>query len=166
MTSEVISSRNTWVAKRLAFWPPAVLALLLALGPQGLARFGINATTPLDRTGQLATAAVCALLSAWAYVYGARLRRVELSNQFLYVSDYRTQITVPLETVESVTEVRWLRRHTVTVHLRGETALGDSITFLPIMTDQWFAFTSHPIVTRIREMAVAAGAMMVDAPAA
>lgn len=77
------------------------------------------------------------------------LKRVELDDSALYVSNYRTDITVPLRDVESITENRWINVHPVTIHLVRDTEFGSRIVFMP--TRRWFAFfSSHPIVAELR----------------
>lgn len=89
---------------------------------------------------------------ALLYRLCGRLKRVELDNAALYVSNFAREIRVPLRDIEDVTENRWVNIHPVTVHFFRETEFGASIVFMPEV--RWFAFfTSHPIVAELREAA-------------
>ncbi len=81
-----------------------------------------------------------------------RLKRVEVDDAALYVSNFAREIRVPLRDIEDVTENRWINIHPVTVHFFRETEFGASIVFMPEV--RWFAFfSSHPIVAELREAA-------------
>ena len=89
---------------------------------------------------------------ALLYRFCVRLKRVELDDAALYVSNYAREIRVPLRDIEDVTENRWINIHPVTVHFFRETEFGTSIVFMPEV--RWFAFfSSHPIVAELREAA-------------
>ncbi len=55
--------------------------------------------------------------------------------------------------------------HPVTIHFRHPTDAGHTIVFLPIMTNQWFAFSHHPVVDEIVKAAALARAAGDDAAA-
>lgn len=80
-----------------------------------------------------------------------RLKRVRIDGGFLYVSNYRREITVPLSMIESVTENRWLNIHPVTVRFRVPTEFGQAITFMP--TARFWNLSSHPVVRELRDAA-------------
>ena len=80
-----------------------------------------------------------------------RLKRVRIDREFLYVSNYRREITVPLSMIEAVTENRWLNIHPVTVRFRVPTEFGQTITFMP--TARFWNLSSHPVVRELREAA-------------
>jgi hypothetical protein len=156
MAPEQISSNSTWFYRNLTFFGPALLSALLILGPGGLEALGLHATYYLTPSARLGFGALLAAIACWLFVAGKRLRYVELTSQYLLVSDGRHHISVPLSAVASVEENRWLQLHPVTVRLHTPSELGSNFTFLPIMDDQWFTFTSHPVVGRIRRMAALA----------
>lgn len=80
-----------------------------------------------------------------------RLKRVRIDREFLYVSNYRREIAVPLSMIEAVTENRWINIHPVTVRFRVPTEFGQTITFMP--TARFFGWSSHPVVQELREAA-------------
>jgi hypothetical protein len=81
----------------------------------------------------------------------ARLKRVRIDREFLYVSNYRREIVVPLSAIEAVTENRWINIHPVTVRFRVPTEFGQSITFMP--TARFWGWSSHPVVQELRDAA-------------
>ena len=108
-----------------------------------------------------------ATLAGGAFIYWlcVRLKRVEIDNAALYVSNFLREIRVPLRDIEDVTENRWINIHPVTVHFYRETEFGMSVVFMP--TIRWFAFfTSHPIVGELRDAARRARGESSSPPAA
>jgi len=82
----------------------------------------------------------------WACV---RLKRVRMDGEALYISNYSTEIVVPLANVAEVTENRWVNSHPVTIHFHSDTGFGSHVMFMPKI--RWFAFwSSHPVVEQIR----------------
>ncbi|HWZ43614.1 MAG TPA: hypothetical protein VNW97_09050 [Candidatus Saccharimonadales bacterium] len=78
-----------------------------------------------------------------------RLKRVRMDDRALYVSNYKTEIIVPLSNVAEVTENRWINIHPVTIKFYSETGFGSQIVFMPKARPfgLWF---SHPVVGEIR----------------
>ncbi len=94
-----------------------------------------------------------------------RLKRVRMDDQMLYVSNYVTEIAVPLANVARVSENRWLRDHPVTIEFYTETEFGARIVFMP-KTRWWGSWSSHPVVQEIRTAAArATGKLPGDAAA-
>ena len=54
------------------------------------------------------------------------LKRAILTPTGLRVSNYREEVFIPFTDIQAVTQSRWLRARAVTVHLRTESALGDT----------------------------------------
>ena len=81
-----------------------------------------------------------------------RLKEVSVDDDFLYVSNYRKEIAIPLSEIYDVTENVWVNIHPVTIHLRSPSEFGDKIVFMP--TTRFFAFFSpHPVVNELKELA-------------
>lgn len=77
------------------------------------------------------------------------LKRVELDQHSLYISNFQKEIVVPLAEVVEVKENRWIDPRPVTIRFRSHTDFGQSITFMPETV--WFLFFSpHPIVQELR----------------
>jgi len=80
------------------------------------------------------------------------LKRVRMDDKALYISNYSTEIVVPLANVAEVTENRWLNIHPVTITFHSDTEFGPRVVFMP--KRRWFAFwSSHPVVDEIRTTA-------------
>lgn len=79
-----------------------------------------------------------------------KFKKVSLDDNFLYVSNYLKEITIPLSNIADVTEIKWLRGHPVTIHLNPASEFGKKITFLSKFR---FSFKSHPVVTELKELA-------------
>jgi hypothetical protein len=95
--------------------------------------------------------ALLVMLVGTAFIYWScvRLKRVRMDSGFLYVSNYSTEIVVPLANVVEVTENRWVNSHPVTIRFHSDTDFGSEVTFMPKI--RWFAFwSSHPVVEEIR----------------
>jgi len=90
--------------------------------------------------------------SAFIYWCCVRLKRVSLDGSSLVISNYLKEIVVPLRELKSVSEIRWINIHPVTLSFRRETAFGKSVVFMPRM--RWFSFlSSHPVVDELRAAA-------------
>jgi len=90
--------------------------------------------------------------SAFIYWGCVRLKEVSVDAEFLYVSNYIKEITIPLSEIFDVTENLWLNIHPVTIHLKSPSEFGDKIVFMP--TVRFFSlFSSHPVVSELKELA-------------
>ena len=90
--------------------------------------------------------------SAVVYWNGVRLKTVSVDDNFLYVSNYLKEISIPLSDIYDVTENVWFNNHPVTIHLRSPSEFGDKIVFIP--TARVFAmFSSHSVVNELKELA-------------
>jgi hypothetical protein len=82
------------------------------------------------------------------------LKKVYMDERRLYVSDYLQEVSVPLETIERVTQFP-MTNSPVTIHFRKDTDFGKRIRFFPggqlINT-----FRRHPVVSQLREAAESA----------
>lgn len=108
-----------------------------------------------------------ATLAGGAFIYWTciRLKRVALDEQALYISNYHTEIVVPLRDIDDITENRWINIHSITIHFHRDTEFGPRIEFMPKV--RWFVFfSSHPIVAELRAAAARSRGASPDAPAA
>ena len=84
------------------------------------------------------------------------LKAVSMDKDFLYVSDAANESSIPLSSIASVTENRWMSSHPITVTFRTPTAFGPEITFTP-QPRVTFSLTgyqpSHPVVARLKNAA-------------
>lgn len=98
------------------------------------------------------------LVASGAYVYWncIRLKVVSVDENFLYVSNYIEEISIPLSQISDVTENKWMSGHPVTIHLSAFSKFGDKIIFIPSV--RFFAFwSSHPVVSELKALARSKG---------
>jgi hypothetical protein len=89
--------------------------------------------------------------SVFIYWGGVRLKKVSVDDNFLYVSNYLKEISIPLSEIYDVTENVWLSVHPVTIHLNSPSEFGDKIVFMP--PQRYFTFfSSHPVVNELKEL--------------
>src|SRR5881409_246355 len=69
-----------------------------------------------------------------------RLKRVRMDDKALDISNYSTEIAVPLVNVAQVSENRWVNIHPVTIEFHAATEFGSRVVFMPKV--RWFAFWS------------------------
>ena len=59
------------------------------------------------------------------------LKHVWLGHGHIIVKNFSRKITIPLYSIVSVKENRWLNPHYVVIRLRSDTEFGQKITFIP-----------------------------------
>ncbi len=79
-----------------------------------------------------------------------RIKRLQVDDEALYVSNYWSEVRIPLVEVSHFTRSRWINPATVTIHLRDMSPYGERIVFIP--KARWFPFGSHPIVTELQAL--------------
>lgn len=91
--------------------------------------------------------------SAFIYWSCIRLKEVSVDDNFLYVSNYLKEVSIPLSEIYDVTENKWLNIHPVTIHLKSPSEFGDKIIFMP--KARFFAFfdLNHPVVNELKKLA-------------
>lgn len=86
------------------------------------------------------------------YFTTGKYKKVSVDDRFLYVSNFLKEIKIPLSEIGDITEIKWVRGHPVTIHLRNESEFGRKITFTPKLRGLRF-FSSDPVVEELKEMA-------------
>ena len=99
------------------------------------------------------------------YWFCMRLKRVEIDDRWLYVSNYLREIRVPLEQIEGVSENRWVNIRPITVEFRRDTDFGLHISFMP-KTRWWRFWSAHPVVGELEEAVRQARGLPPERPAA
>ena len=149
-TPRTLSSAQTFLMK--VIFPPfwiggfalATITLFLSPGSWHDARGG--ALDPDTKWFFLLATIVGGGFIWWSCV---RLKRVRMDDKALYISNYSTEIAVPLVNVAQVSENRWINIHPVTIEFHAGTEFGSRVVFMPKV--RWFAFwSSHPVVEEIR----------------
>lgn len=117
----------------------------------------------------VAAAWLCAgLLMVYA---GIGLKRVAIDGDLIRVSNYFSEIELPLASVVGVEETRWLRVNPVTIEFADDTPFGRFVTFMPKARLFWtvlddpgpegrgmtsfprYRWPPHPIVEELRDAA-------------
>ena len=87
----------------------------------------------------------------FAYWMFGRLKKVEISESTLFISNYLKSVEVPLHDVESVSGSILLSPELVWIRFRRPTEFGDKIVFMA----KWRPFAGwsrHPVVHRLRDL--------------
>ena len=130
---------SNWTFFQAFVFPP--IWILLLLGVLLIVEWPKGALIPLTMLfGLLIWVAFC-----------HRLRVVHVDDRFLYVSNHRKEIQIPLSDVHEITENVWISLRPVTLHLSTPSAFGPRIRFMP-KTWQAFFWSSHPIVGELTEL--------------
>jgi hypothetical protein len=80
------------------------------------------------------------------------LKYVRVDDTSIHVSNYIREARISLESIDEVTENRWINIHPVTIRFRYTTDFGDRIKFMP-KTRMLGFWTSHPVVAELRQLA-------------
>ena len=138
---ERISSRSTIFFKFIFF-------------PVWSAGFGFGTITmilsPVKDDNILIFAVGWVLGSVFLYLFGRRLKRVEISSGNIIVSNYFKVVTIPGHDIETVTQNRLINTREITIRLRNETAFGSKIVFIPKVSFR--LFSEDPVVNRLRNL--------------
>ena len=98
----------------------------------------------------MALVIVCLITTVACLVWlSARLKSVAVDDTALYVSNYVTEIQVPLSEVTDVRECGTLRWFFVEIDLRHPTAFGHHIDFRSMLCFYWSGL--HPTVKELQE---------------
>jgi hypothetical protein len=97
-----------------------------------------------------------AFLAAWligsSFIiwFCRRLKRVQVDEEALYVSNYWSEVRIPLAEVSHLTQSYMSRPPTITIHLRGMSSIGQRIVFIPKF--RWVLFGTHPVITELQAL--------------
>src|SRR5690242_7485092 len=136
------------LSSRLTFFTKTVLPACWIAGFGVVTAFmWTDGHLPAETGWLFIVAWVAGTLSFWWWCIP--LKKVRVNGDDLIISNFRKEIVVPLNFVESVTENRWVNVHPVTIHFRGETEFGRKISFMPKSRVMFF-WSSHPVVGELR----------------
>ncbi len=116
-----------------------------------VALFGVQsgAWTSHDRRFFLAFWIGGSVFLSW---FGGRLKWVRLDGDSLLVSNYRTEVRIPLTEIANVTQDILWQPSTITIHLRNASPMGKRIVF--IAESAWFFLSKeHPLVDELLKFA-------------
>lgn len=101
--------------------------------------------------GELSLAIACSAAAlAWPVWWAKRLKRVEVDDRALYVSNYITEVRIPLSEVTVVRESGSRRHFTLSIDLRNPSAFGKRIVFRPQFRLYWSGI--HPVVRELQAL--------------
>jgi hypothetical protein len=90
------------------------------------------------------------IASGYIIWFARRLKFVSIDEDFVYVSQFRKQIQIPLAHIDGVEEKFWARPKLITLTLNHPSEFGKQIMFVP-RTPLFAAFRSHPLVEEIEK---------------
>lgn len=79
-----------------------------------------------------------------------KLREVWMTDREVIVSSEGRRLRIPLGEVTEIKETRGQKIKTVRLHLRGHSALGSEVRFIPVHRGH-LPFTDHPVVKELRQ---------------
>lgn len=88
------------------------------------------------------------VVGVFVFWFARRLKKVRVDEEFLYVSNWRSEVRVPLRDVSDCLWRNWWRPAWVVVRLRAQTRFGKHIVFIP--KSQWRHLGIHPVVGELR----------------
>jgi hypothetical protein len=95
-------------------------------------------------------------LAAWLIGSGfilwlcGRIKRVQVDDEALHVSNYLSEVCIPLTEASHFTESHWSNPPTVTIHLRSLSPYGERVVFIPKF--RWIALGAHPVVGELQTL--------------
>lgn len=92
------------------------------------------------------------IASGYLVWFARRLKFVSIDEDFLYVSQSRKQIQIPLAHIQRVKQNFWARPKLITIILNQPSEFGTEIVFVPTPL-AFAAFRSHSIVEEIERKA-------------
>lgn len=140
-----LSSKQTFLLKIIL---PIMIGIICILMLTMIAvNIRTNATLPL--------LIVTIFLAAGIYVMfrtTMRYKKVAVDDEFLYVSNYRKEIKIPLSNIADVTEIKWIRTRPITIHLKNDSEFGRKIVFTPKMNG-FRVFADNPVIGELKALA-------------
>jgi hypothetical protein len=148
----LLSSRGTFLVKILfpIVWTPLMAALVLGIFLSPIHSSGPDAFILNLEKGIFIFIMLVVGISILSTIIP--LKRVLMDDKALYISNYLTEIIVPLNNVSKVSENRWANYRPVTICFRTSTKFGNKISFMP--QELWITpWSPHAVVEEI-QMAV------------
>jgi hypothetical protein len=86
--------------------------------------------------------------SAFGIWFSMRLKRVQVDDEAIYVSNYLSEYRIPFIEISHITNNYLYRPQTVTIHLRNSSPFGNRIVFIPKF--DWVLFGAHTVITELQ----------------
>lgn len=86
------------------------------------------------------------------YLVTMPLKKVNVDDRTLYVSNYINEIAIPLSEIDRVEELYEFRFKPILIHLKSPTLFGQKIKFMPHTEFKWW-WKEHSVIGELKEMA-------------
>ncbi len=96
-------------------------------------------------------AAIWLLIAPVIWVTCGRFKRVKFDGSTLWMSNYRTEISVPVNEIVAVTQNKLINLRSVFMTFKRETSFGRKIVFMPWVSFRFFS--DDEIVVELRRAA-------------
>ncbi len=115
-----------------------------------LGGFGIVTIGAISTLGINGLPFLIALIFGFGLIYYVciRAKKVDIDDNFLYVSNFRKNIQVPLENVKNVSDNVLLSPRPIFIEFHNTTEFGKKIMFIGY-TEMFLFFSDHPAVKEI-----------------
>lgn len=127
------------------FWKYIFPGLVIFVVGLGAIAVGLQEKRPPGWTLFMLGWILSAVYIIW---FARRLKSVSIDDDYLYVSQLRKEIQIPLTHIQQVKENYWTNPKLITLKLNHPSEFGTKIVFTPA-TRAFTAFRSHPIVPEI-----------------
>lgn len=81
-----------------------------------------------------------------------RYKKVSVDDDFLYISNYRKEIKIPVSEIAEVTEIKWVRTRPITIHLKTDSEFGRKIVFMPKFNG-FRIVADNPMIAELKALA-------------
>ena len=117
-----------------------------------LGGFGIGAIVAVLTLGTEGLPFLFMLIFGFVMIYYGSLRakKVDIDDNFLYVSNFKKDIQIPLENIKNVSDNVMFSPRPVFIEFKNETEFGKKIMFIGY-TEMFLFFSTHPAVKEIRK---------------
>ena len=95
--------------------------------------------------------ALIAFVAIAGFITFFQLKRVRVDENYLYISNYKKEITIPVSEIANVIQNGGLKLRSVTIRLRSPSEFGRNIVFLPRLNTLVF-LSPHPVVEELFQM--------------
>ncbi len=144
-----ISSAQTFFMKFIfpTFW---IGGFSLATCSLWLGAFHDRNGLPPPEFAKWAFLAATLIGSGFILWFCRRIKRVQVDDEALYVSNFWSEVRLPLTEIRHFTQTYMSRPPTVTIHLRSASPVGQRIVFIPKF--RWVWFRTHPVITELQAL--------------
>lgn len=113
--------------------------------------FGTATLIELINGGELGIVFVLAFAfgSLLIYYIFVRAQKVEITNKYLYVSDFRKTVKIPLTNITYVADNVIFKPRPIFIKFKEDTEFGKQIMFIAY-TQPFLFYSTHPAVNEIR----------------